>query len=70
MKFLYRPLAAALGGILVLAGLVMLVTPGPGLLTILAGIAVLGRQYHWARRLLHKLREKWRAAIHSAEREK
>jgi hypothetical protein len=40
-----------LGGALVLAGLVMLATPGPGLLTIAAGSAVLSRHSRLAARL-------------------
>jgi hypothetical protein len=37
-----------LGWLLVAAGLVMLVTPGPGLVALLAGLAVLARHYRWA----------------------
>jgi UPF0716 family protein affecting phage T7 exclusion len=37
-----------IGWALIAAGLVMLVTPGPGLVTLLAGVAVLARHYRWA----------------------
>jgi UPF0716 family protein affecting phage T7 exclusion len=37
-----------LGYLLLVAGAVMLVTPGPGIVTIVAGLAVLSRHYHWA----------------------
>lgn len=47
-----------LGGILVLAGVVMLVLPGPGWLTIAAGVAVWAREYHWARRLLTRVKRR------------
>jgi uncharacterized protein (TIGR02611 family) len=47
-------LVTALGALLVAAGIVMLVTPGPGLLAIAAGLAVLAREYRWARRLLDR----------------
>jgi hypothetical protein len=40
------------GGLLVLAGLVMLIAPGPGLLVTAAGLCVLGRRHSWARRML------------------
>ncbi|GGI03685.1 PGPGW domain-containing protein [Egicoccus halophilus] len=40
-----------LGHLLLVAGLVMLATPGPGLVTVVAGLAVLGRHYRWASRL-------------------
>lgn len=44
------------GGVLVGLGLVMLVTPGPGLVAIAAGLAVLAREFAWARRLLERIR--------------
>jgi hypothetical protein len=37
-----------IGWALIAAGLVMLVTPGPGLVALLAGLAVLARHYRWA----------------------
>jgi hypothetical protein len=37
-----------IGWVLIAAGLVMLVTPGPGLVALLAGLAVLARHYRWA----------------------
>ncbi len=49
------------GTMLIVAGLVMLVTPGPGLLAIGAGMALLGREYRWARRLLDRARARLRA---------
>jgi UPF0716 family protein affecting phage T7 exclusion len=41
----------AIGYLLLVAGLVMLVTPGPGIVTVIAGLAVLSRHFHWAERL-------------------
>jgi uncharacterized protein (TIGR02611 family) len=38
------------GTALLVAGLVMLVTPGPGIVTIVLGFAVLAREYDWADR--------------------
>ncbi len=49
-----KRLAAEIGGyLLVVLGLVALVLPGPGLLLIVAGLALLSTQYRWAKRLLH-----------------
>ena len=45
------------GGAVLLAGLVMLVTPGPGLVVILVGLATLASEFPWARRLLTRVRE-------------
>ncbi len=50
----------AAGGVIVLAGIVMLVTPGPGLVTIAAGVAVWALEYAWAARLLVRIRARMR----------
>lgn len=42
------------GGALVLAGLAMLVLPGPGILVVVAGFAVLGTEYAWAAHALDR----------------
>lgn len=44
------------GFTLLVAGVVMLVTPGPGWLVILGGLAMLGAEFVWARRLLNHLK--------------
>jgi uncharacterized protein (TIGR02611 family) len=41
---------------LLAAGVTMLVLPGPGWLTIVAGLAILAREFEWARRLLNRLK--------------
>ncbi|MBG0816141.1 TIGR02611 family protein [Planomonospora sp. ID82291] len=41
-----------LGGVLVVAGLVMVPFPGPGWAVVFAGLAVLALEFHWAHRLL------------------
>lgn len=40
----------AVGWMLVIAGLAALVLPGPGLLALFAGLAMLSQHYEWARR--------------------
>jgi hypothetical protein len=42
------------GGAFVLAGLAMLVLPGPGILVIALGFAVLGTEYAWAAAALER----------------
>ena len=57
-----------IGGFLVLlAGVAMLVLPGPGLVTMGAGLAILALEYDWAKRLLHRVRERIRAAAERAK---
>jgi uncharacterized protein (TIGR02611 family) len=46
------------GFVLLLAGIVMIVTPGPGILLIIAGLAVLATEYVWAERLLNVAKQK------------
>ena len=53
-----RMAVTVLGAVLLLAGLVMMVTPGPGLLLIIAGFAVLATEFAWAKSALDKTREK------------
>lgn len=47
-----RVLLEVVGWALLLAGVAAMVLPGPGLLLMAAGLAVLSRQYTWAERLL------------------
>ena len=54
-----RRVAVAVVGCLLLAlGLVMMVTPGPGLLVVIAGLVVLGTEFAWAERALESARER------------
>lgn len=45
------------GFTLLLIGVVMIVTPGPGVLTIVLALGVLAAEFVWARRLLDGLKE-------------
>jgi len=47
-----------IGFVLLLVGIVMIVTPGPGILLIIAGLAVLATEYVWAERLLNLAKQK------------
>ena len=48
---------AAVGSTVVILGLIMLITPGPGLIVIPIGLAILGLEFAWARLWLRKVRE-------------
>jgi hypothetical protein len=50
------------GGAAVLAGVVMLVLPGPGLVTIALGFGILGREFAWATRVNNRVRDRLVAA--------
>jgi uncharacterized protein (TIGR02611 family) len=46
-------IARVLGGfILIIAGVLMLVLPGPGILTILGGLAMISSEFEWAQRTI------------------
>jgi uncharacterized membrane protein len=49
-----------LGIFLLLAGIVLSFTPGPGILFLLAGLAVLARDYVWADNLLTKTKQRFK----------
>jgi uncharacterized protein (TIGR02611 family) len=53
---------------LVAAGLVMLVIPGPGLLVIFAGFAVLATEYAWARSVRDETKRRARQAKAAVKR--
>ncbi len=53
-----RLIILVVGLTLSLGGVVMLVTPGPGVVLILAGLSLLAVEFVWARRLLKKLKAK------------
>ena len=51
-----RVIKIVFGFTLLALGAIMLVTPGPGWLTIFLGLAVLAAEFVWARRLLERLK--------------
>jgi uncharacterized protein (TIGR02611 family) len=58
----WRVVVLVVGLLLIAAGLVMLITPGPGIAAILAGLALLSTEFDWAKRLLNWFRHRFAAA--------
>jgi uncharacterized protein (TIGR02611 family) len=56
------------GFTLLLAGLVMLVTPGPGIVVILFGLSLLAAEFVWARRLMNRLKREGDRVRHAVWR--
>jgi uncharacterized protein (TIGR02611 family) len=54
-------LIAIAGTIVLLIGVVMIALPGPAILVIPAGLAILATEFEWAQRLLHRVKEKFRS---------
>lgn len=65
-SFIYRALFTAAGFTVLLAGLAMVVFPGPALIVIPVGLAMLSLQFAWAGTLLEKALERAAAAKESA----
>lgn len=53
--FLFRSTVILIGIFLVLLGIIMCVTPGPGALGIFAGLAVLSTEIPWAKVVVRKI---------------
>jgi tellurite resistance protein TerC len=52
-----RVVVAVVGGTVVAIGVAMILLPGPALLVIPVGLAILGVEFAWARHWLHRLKE-------------
>jgi uncharacterized protein (TIGR02611 family) len=57
LKQAKRIISIVIGCTIVIFGLIMLVTPGPGVVTIVTGLAILGTEFVWARRLLKRFKD-------------
>jgi len=63
-----RIVVLAVGLALVAAGVAMLVLPGPGIVVIIAGLAVLATEFAWAETMLDRAKEKAQQASDVAKR--
>lgn len=72
MRFIWRSSRRAavfvVGVVLVAVGAVMFVTPGPGIVLVVAGLAVLATEFAWAEHLLDKAKDQAAKAGRSAQR--
>jgi tellurite resistance protein TerC len=57
LKQAKRVIVIIIGFTAILLGIVMLVLPGPGILTIALGLAILGSEFVWARRLIRRFKK-------------
>jgi hypothetical protein len=62
-----KRIAVTVAGFLVLiAGGIMMITPGPGVIVILAGLAILASEWAWAERALDKAKEGGKVVVEQA----
>jgi tellurite resistance protein TerC len=52
-----RAIKIVVGFTVLLAGLAMIVLPGPAIVVIPAGLAILATEFLWARRLLERIKQ-------------
>jgi len=55
-----RVVILLVGSSVLLVGVAMIILPGPAILVIPAGLAILATEFAWARALLHKIKDKTR----------
>jgi tellurite resistance protein TerC len=55
-KLARRIVVAVIGGTILLGGIIMIVTPGPGVVVIVLGLAILAVEFAWARHWLDKVK--------------
>lgn len=57
IKLVRKLIVLVIGLTVLMLGLVMVVTPGPAIVVIPVGLAILGTEFLWARKILRKLKE-------------
>lgn len=63
-----RVVVTVVGATVLALGGIMLVTPGPGFVVLLAGLSVLGLEFAWARRMLRRAKISARMATRKLTR--
>lgn len=58
LKKLRRLIVAVIGITILIIGIAMIVLPGPAIIVIPAALGILATEFAWARRLLHRVRER------------
>jgi len=63
LKTARRLVILVVGSTVLLIGVALIVLPGPAILVIPAGLAILGTEFLWARRLLRRMKQTARDAV-------
>jgi uncharacterized protein (TIGR02611 family) len=69
-RFAWKTGVLIVGLLVLIAGIIMIFTPGPAVVFIPAGLALLATEFEWARKLLQRVRPMIDAAIEKAKRAK
>jgi uncharacterized protein (TIGR02611 family) len=65
-----RVIVSVVGGVTLTVGLVMLVLPGPAIVFIPLGLAILGTEFRWARKWLLSARQWFRRRFKKSDQNK
>jgi len=65
LKTAKKIIIAVVGGTVLLIGVIFIVTPGPAMVVIPVGLAILGTEFVWARQLLKRVKERSKAVAAS-----
>lgn len=68
LNHIKRIIIAVVGATVIAIGLALLVLPGPAVLVLAAGLAILATEFVWARRLLRSVKDRMDAALKRRER--
>ncbi|MCX6152153.1 MAG: PGPGW domain-containing protein [Ignavibacteriales bacterium] len=58
LKQIKKIIIGVVGFTVLLIGIAMIVLPGPAIIVIPAGLAILGSEFLWAKKILEKVKEK------------
>jgi uncharacterized protein (TIGR02611 family) len=63
-------MVAVVGTAVVILGIIAIPYPGPGWLILFAGLAILGTEFHWARRVLQWVRRRYDSWVEWTRRQR
>lgn len=69
-RLIKRIVIGVVGTTVVIIGIIMIVTPGPAIVVIPIGLAILGLEFAWARRWLKVVRDKTEERLKKAKGDK
>jgi uncharacterized protein (TIGR02611 family) len=69
-KVAKRIAIGVVGGTVLVMGVIMMVTPGPGIAGILLGLGILGIEFAWARIWLKRIKAKGQDVVNSMRKKK
>jgi uncharacterized protein (TIGR02611 family) len=66
LRTVRKVVVLVIGGTVLILGVIMLVTPGPGIAGVIAGLAILATEFVWAKVLLKRMKDREAALARQA----